>query len=171
FLIASDALSIYINPDNQLRNLTSDQIAKIFKCEITNWSQLGQENAPIFPISRSSASGTNLYFIKHILKGDQICSSVPIANTTKEVIRYVKNNKHSIGYGGIGYADASMQCSIDGIKPTKENVINNTYPLSRYLRYYTPRMPKGNVKRFIDWVISEKGQKLIESIGYFPLWI
>lgn len=170
FLIARDALSIFIHPENKVRNLTVDQIAKIFKCEVTNWSELGGRNSPIQPMTRSSASGTFLYFTKHVLRGDSICNSIPVANTTTEITNFIKRNKNSIGYGGIGYSDISMQCNINGIEPTRENVLNNTYPISRYLRYYTSRKPDGNAKLFIDWVTSKKGQKIIESIGYIPLW-
>jgi phosphate transport system substrate-binding protein len=170
FLIGRDALSIYINPDNKVRNLTIDQLNKIFKCEITNWSELGGMNKPIQPITRSSASGTYLYFRKHVLGGDNICNSIPFANTTKEITEFVNRNKNGIGYGGVGYLDGTLQCSINSIDPTRENVLNNSYPISRYLRYYTSRKPKGNVKKFIDWVTSSKGQNIVEKSGYIPLW-
>jgi len=150
FLIARDALSVYINPENKVRNLTIEQVSKIFKCEIKNWEELGGKNAPIQPMTRSSASGTFLYFTKHVLKGESICRLIPVANTTTEITKFVKRNKNSIGYGGIGSADLSMQCNINEIEPTRENVFNNSYPISRYLRFYTSGKPKGNVKRFID---------------------
>ena len=169
-LIARDALSIYINPKNSVKNLTIDQIASIYKCEITNWIDVGGNDIPIIPITRSSASGTYLYFIKHVLKGEEICITIPIVNTTREITRFVKNNINAIGYGGIGYTDSSMQCNVNGVEPTRENVLNNTYPISRYLRFYTSRKPKGNVKLFIDWVTSQDGQKTVESMGYIPLW-
>lgn len=170
FLIARDALSIYINSKNNVKNLTIDQIAKIFQCEINNWRVFGGNDAQILPISRSSASGTYLYFIKHVLKGEDLCNSIPIVNTTREITKYVNNNIAAIGYGGIGYTDSSMQCRVNGVEPTRENVLNNTYPISRYLRFYTSRKPKGNVKLFIDWVTSQNGQKIVESMGYIPLW-
>ena len=170
FLIARDALSIYINSKNNVNNLTIEQIAKIFKCEITNWRDLGGNDIPILPITRSSASGTYLYFTKHVLKGEEICKTIPIANTTNEITRFVKRNINALGFGGIGYIDSSMQCNVNGVEPTRENVLNNTYPISRYLRFYTSRKPKGNVKLFIDWVTSRNGQKLVESMGYIPLW-
>jgi phosphate transport system substrate-binding protein len=170
YLIARDALSIYVNRNNKIKTLTKEQVAKIFKCEITNWNELGGDNAQIRPITRSSASGTYLYFRKHVLQGESICENIPFANTTREISHFVQKNKYSIGYGGIGYADTSMQSKIDGIMPTRENVLNNSYPISRYLRYYTKRKPKGNVKLFIDWVTSKNGQNIVETVGYIPLW-
>lgn len=170
FLVARDALSIYVNHDNPIKNLTTSQIADIYTCKIKNWNELGGRNSPIQPRSRNEASGTNLYFVKHVLKGDTICSKIPSVRTTREIISFVQKNKNSIGYGGVGYADSLIQCAVNGIKPTRENVLNNHYPISRYLRFYTSKKPKGNVKLFIDWVTSKKGQKIVESIGYIPLW-
>lgn len=170
YLIARDALSIYINPSNPVKNLSIEQVSQIYTCQINNWKELGGPDEPIQPIRRSSASGTNLYFIKHILKSENICSTIPIANTTQEIINFVSKNSNSIGYGGIGYADSSMQCRINFVEPSRSNVINNSYPISRYLRYYTSRKPKGDVKNYIDWVTSEDGQNFVESMGYIPLW-
>lgn len=170
FLIGRDALSIFINKENPVKDLTLDQINKIYGCEILNWEELGGENKPIQAITRSSASGTNLYFRKHVLQGEKICEKIPIANTTQEIIDFVKKNKNAIGYGGIGYADSTLQCSVNSIAPNRKNVLNNKYPISRYLRFYTTSKPKGNVKKFIDWVTSEKGQKIVEITGYVPLW-
>ncbi len=170
FLIGRDALSIYINPKNKIKNLTLDQIAKIYSCEIKNWNEVGGDDESIIPVSRSSASGTHLYFVKHVLKGIEICDSIRVLNTTNEIINFVRNNKYAIGYGGIGYGDSTMQCIIENIKPTTQNVLNNTYPISRYLRYYTINKPEGTVKKFIDWVSSKEGQNIVKSMGYIPLW-
>lgn len=170
FLVARDALSIYVNINNPIKDFTIEQIADIFQCRIRNWSEFGGTNTPIQARSRTEASGTYLYFTKHVLKGEPICESIPMMINTKEIIAFVKNNKSSIGYGGVGFADSSIQCSVNGIKPTRENVLNNKYPISRYLRYYTSRKPRGSVKLFIDWVTSKKGQQIVESMGYVPLW-
>lgn len=170
FLIGRDALSIYLNSENNIKNLSIEQLSEIFECKINNWKLLGGFDLPILPISRSAASGTHLYFIKHILKGEEICKSILAVNTTNEIVEFVKKNINAIGYGGIGYADSSMQISVNGIAPTKENVINNSYPISRYLRYYTSQKPNGNIKKFIDWTTSEEGQKIVEAMGYIPLW-
>lgn len=170
FLIGRDALSIFVNPKNPVRNITSEQLRQIYLCEITNWEEIGGNNRPIQPISRSGASGTYLYLRKHVLKGDEICRDIKIANTTREIIDFVRINRNSIGYGGIEFGDSSMLSRIDNIMPTKENVLNNSYPILRYLRYYTSRKPSGNTKEFIDWVISEEGQKIVSSMGYFSLW-
>ena len=170
FLIGRDALSIYINPKNKIKNLSLNQLEKIYTCEIKNWKEVGGDDEPILPVSRSSASGTHLYFVKHVLKGVEICDSIKVLNTTDEIINFVRKNKYAIGYGGIGYGDSTLQCIIENVKPTTENVLNNTYPISRYLRYYTINKPEGIIKKFIDWVSSKEGQNIVKSMGYIPLW-
>jgi phosphate transport system substrate-binding protein len=170
FLIARDALSIYVNPNNPIKNFTLEEVSKIYLCEILNWNEMGGKDQIIEPVSRTDASGTHVYFTKHLLKGEEICSSIRELNTTNEIINFVKKNSNSIGYGGIGYGDSLMQCSINGIEPTRENVLNNSYPVTRYLRYYTIRKPRGDIKLFIDWVTSSEGQKIVEKMNYFPLW-
>ncbi|MCB9217924.1 MAG: phosphate ABC transporter substrate-binding protein [Ignavibacteriales bacterium] len=170
YLIGRDALSIYINKGNPIKKFTLEQLSDIFLCKITNWKDYGGDDIPILPISRSTSSGTHIYFQKHVLKGEEICNSIQVANTTAEIVKFVKENKNAIGYGGIGYADYSMQAVINEIHPTKENVLNNSYPISRYLRYYTSRKPSGNTKKYIDWVVSLQGQKIVEEMGYIPLW-
>lgn len=170
FIIGRDALSIYVNSENNVKNLTIKQISDIYKCKTKNWKIVGGEDELIIPVSRSNASGTHLYFVKHVLEGNEICDSIKVLNTTKEIVDFVSAHKYAIGYGGVGYGDSTLQCSVNNIKPTKENVINNSYPISRYLRYYTIDKPKGNIKKFIDWVTSKEGQKIVKTMGYINLW-
>jgi phosphate transport system substrate-binding protein len=170
FLVARDALSIYVNPNNPIKNLSLDQINDIYTCKISNWKELGGEDQKIIRISRSNASGTYLYFLKHVLGGNEICDSVVILNTTHDIVEFVRYNNAAIGYGGLGYAEQSMQVKVNTIEPTEKNVIDNIYPISRYLRYYTVNKPSGNVKEFIDWVTDERGQKIVKSMGYISLY-
>jgi len=170
FLIGRDALSLYVNPENIVKELSLEEVNKIFTCQITNWKEVGGKDEKIIPISRSSASGTHLYFVMHVLKGNKICDSIKILNTTNKIIEFVKSKKNAIGYGGIGYGDSTFHCKIDNIEPTTKNVLNNSYPISRYLRYYTIDKSSGNVKKYIDWVIGKEGQMIIKNMGYIPLW-
>ena len=91
FLIARDALSIYVNPNNPIKNFTLEEVSKIYLCEILNWNEIGGKDQIIEPVSRTDASGTHVYFTKHLLKGEEICSSIRELNTTNEIINFVKN--------------------------------------------------------------------------------
>ncbi len=168
--IAKDALSIYMNHDNPVRTLTTEQLKQIFTCEVNNWKDLGGLDKNITTIIRNPNSGTYLYFQKHILKNDEYCSNAKIANTTESVIEQVAKDTGAVGYGGVGYNGKVMHAKVDGIQPNETNIIDDKYPISRYLYFYTKNKPEGMVKEFIDWALSPAGQKIVRKAGYIPLW-
>ncbi|MBK7106084.1 MAG: phosphate ABC transporter substrate-binding protein [Ignavibacteriae bacterium] len=170
FLIAKDALSIYVNEKNSIRNISLNNLEKIFTCEITNWKELGGFNSEIKVASRPTSSGTYGYFKKHVLLDQEFCDNSFIIPTTKQIVEFIKNNENAIGYGGVGYGDESIEISVNNFKPSEENVINGNYPLARYLRYYATNKISGITQAYIDWVVSEKGQKIIKENGFFPLY-
>ena len=170
FLVAKDALSIYINPENTVRNFTPEQLKEIFTCRIKNWKELGGDDEAIVPVIRPANSGTHFYFKEHILGGEEYCDSSLIRNTTQDVINEIIRYKNAIGYGGIAYGTKEIHANVNSIAPTEENVRNDTYPIIRYLHFYTLNTPRGNTKEFIDWVLSSDGQEIVEESGYIPLW-
>ncbi len=170
FLIAKDALSIYLNPENPVKNITTDQLKKIFTCEIKNWKELGGLDEPILPIIRTPNSGTYFYFKEHILLDEEYCQSAVIANTTEEVISIIDKNINAIGFGGIGFQTDIYHAYVENIEPSENNARNDTYPITRYLHFFTSKTPSGVVKNFIDWVLSPEGQKIVHETGFIPLW-
>jgi phosphate transport system substrate-binding protein len=169
FLVAKDALSVYIHPDNPVKNLTVAQLKGIFTGAITSWKEVGGFDLAIRVISRSPNSGTYLYFHEHILDGESYAASSEIKSTTSSIVKTVSEAVTAIGYGGIAYGRHLFHCKINGITPSDKNVRNDTYPIIRYLYLYTIDTPRGHIKEFIDWVVKD-GQKIVHSIGYFPLW-
>jgi phosphate transport system substrate-binding protein len=170
YLIAKDALSIYVNKNNPVQNFSLNDLKKIFTCQITNWKQFGGEDAKIQPVIRTPNSGTHLYFQEHILEGSDYCDSAIVLPTTESVIEYIEENENAIGYGGIGYKDNILHAKIENIPASEENARNDKYPITRYLHFFTSRTPKGAVKDFIEWVLSPQGQKNIKESGFIPLW-
>jgi phosphate transport system substrate-binding protein len=170
YLIAKDALCIYVNPANSVRNLTIDELRNIYECKIVNWKELNGKNQNIIPVIRNINSGTHLYFRDHILLGEEYCSDVEIKPTTPDIIEFVEANENAIGYGSIGYKGKITTLNIEGIEPSTQNAQNDSYPITRYLHFFTSRTPKGAVKNFIDWVLSPVGQKVIKLSGFIPLW-
>jgi phosphate transport system substrate-binding protein len=170
FLIAKDALSIYINPKNNIHNLTQTELSKIFSGEITNWKALGGKDAAIVTIIRNPNSGTYLYFKDHVLEGEDYMDNSIVEPTTKDIVKLVETNENAIGYGGMGYKGNIFHAKINGIEPTENNVRNDTYPIIRYLHFFTTTAPGGEVKRFIDWVLSPAGQSVVRKAGFIPLW-
>ena len=170
YLITKDGLSIYLNPSNNIKNLTIDQVKDIFIGRINNWKTLGGKDTIIIPVIRNPNSGTHLYFKEHILDNKEYPNSCLIESTTKDIVKFVSENTNAIGYGGMGYSNNVLSASIDGVDPTEKNIINDSYPLSRYLHFFTAKNPNGIVKQFIDWVLSPDAQAIIRKSGYIPLW-
>ena len=123
---------------------------------------------------RESSSGTFGFFKDNVVKTDfsPSCQTLP---GTAAIVNAVKKDKYSIGYGGAAYAEGVKDCKVKkddkspGILPTPETIKNKTYPITRYLYMYLKSKPTGETKAFIDWVLSPEGQKIITSVGYFPV--
>lgn len=170
YLIAKDGLSIYVNPNNIVNDLTVEQIKKIFTGKITNWKELGGKDTSIVPVLRNPNSGTYLYFKEHVLDDEEYVANGLNLSTTKEIVKVISENVNAIGYGGVGYKEGIVQMRVEGVYPTEENIRNDSYPITRYLHFFVSKTPSGNVKKFIDWTLSPKGQNVIRKSGYIPLW-
>lgn len=170
FLIAKDALSIYTNPHNPVDNLSSDQLRKIFTSQINNWDEVGGVDTTIQTVIRNPNSGTYLYFKEHVLEGEEYASNSMVIPQTKDIVKLVEENINAIGYGGMGYTGNVTHLKINGVEPNEQNVRNDTYPIIRYLHFFTTKYPTGEVKRFIDWVLSPAGQSVVRRSGFIPLW-
>lgn len=170
FLIAKDGLSIYLNPGNNINNLSLQQLKQIYTGEIKNWKNIGGKDARIIPVTRNPNSGTYFFFKEHILDGEEYTDDKIVKSTTGEIINFVAENENAIGYGGMGYQGNVIHSKIEGVEPNSENIRNDTYPITRYLHFFTTKIPGGKVKSFIDWVLSPAGQSVIRKSGYIPLW-
>ncbi len=170
YLIAKDALCVYINKSNSVNDISLADLKKIFECKITDWSELGGKHQKINPVIRNLNSGTHLYFKDHVLEGDEYCEETVIKATTPEIIDYIEQNENAIGYGSMGYKGNIAYVEIDGIDPSEKNAQNDTYPLTRYFHFFTTHLPKGAVKNFVNLVLSPEGQDVIKKSGYIPLW-
>ncbi len=171
---AKDGISIYVNKANGVSELTVKQIGQIFSGQITNWKQVGGVDAGIKLYGRESSSGTFVFFKDNVVKTDYApsCQTLP---GTAAIVNAVKKDKYGIGYGGAAYAEGVKDCKVKkddkspAYLPTAETIKNKTYPISRYLYMYLRNRPTGEMKAFIDWILSPEGQKIIEGVGYFPV--
>jgi phosphate transport system substrate-binding protein len=170
FLVAKDALSIYINPSNPVRNLTTGQVKNIFTGKINNWKAVGGDSAEITVLIRSPNSDTYLYLKEHTLNEEEYSRESITKPTTASIVQFIRENPLAIGYGGFAYGKDLVHCPINGVPPTIANIRNDTYPLTRYLYFYTIDTPPKPVQTFIDWVMSRTGQEIVKQVGYIPLW-
>lgn len=170
YLIGKDAVVIYLNKNNPVSSLSLSDVKNIYQCKIKKWSEIGGDSENIKIATRNRFSGTRLFFRERFLDGEQICSDDYVFSTTREIINFVENNKDAIGYGGYGFKGNINFAKINSVFPNLITIRNDKYPVTRYLHFYTIDEPEGDVKAFINWVISEEGQKIIEREGFISIW-
>lgn len=171
---AKDGITIYLNESNKVKELSLKQLSDIYQARVTNWKQVGGEDAPIKLYGRENSSGTYAFFKDEVVKGDyaSTCQTLP---GTGAVVNAVKKDQYGIGYGGAAYAVGVKHCMVKkddksaGILPTAETIAKNQYPITRYLYLYLRNRPTGDIKKFVDWILSPEAQKIITEVGYFPV--
>lgn len=166
---AKDGLSVYLNDKNPVNNLTMKQLKDIYTAKITNWKEVGGNDAKIILYSRENNSGTYVFFKDEVLKGSDYAASAQNLPGTAAVVNAVSKDPNAIGYGGAAYAKGIKFANVNGYAPNAENVKAGNYPLARYLYLYLRNKPTGNMKKFIDWILSPEGQKIVTEVGYFPV--
>jgi phosphate transport system substrate-binding protein len=176
YKVAIDGLSVYANKDNPVKELDLDQLKGIFTGKITNWKEVGGEDAPITVYSRENSSGTYEFFKEHVLKGSDFVATAQTMAGTAALLQAVEKDKNGIGYGGAAYAVGSkvlgvkQDASSKAIMPTQETVVGGTYPIWRYLYVYlNPDADKNEIAAYLNWIRSNEGQKIVKEIGYYPL--
>jgi phosphate transport system substrate-binding protein len=166
---AKDGLSIYVNEGNPVTDLTLAQIRDIYTGRITNWKDVGGQDARIIMYSRENNSGTYVYFKDNVLKGADYSPSCQNLPGTAAVVNAISKDRNGIGYGGAAYGKGIREVRVNGSAPTAENIKNNKYPITRSLYMYLRNRPTGAVKQFIDWILGPEGQSIVKEVGYFPI--
>lgn len=159
--IAWDAIAVIVHPSNSVQGLTSEQVARIYKKEITNWSEVGGPDLKIVVITRDPASGTReafeaLFGIREEVQADQEAAK------TGETLIAVAQNPHAIGYVSLNYVRKGVRAvRIDGTEPSAENALNGSYEIRRPLMIVTKGDPDAYEQDFIDFMFSEEGRAVI----------
>jgi phosphate transport system substrate-binding protein len=172
---ARDGLSVYLNEENPVSELTLQQLRDIYTAKITNWKQVGGPSQKIILYGRENNSGTYVYFKDNVLLGDDYASGMQSMPGTAGVVNAVARDKFGIGYGGAAYGKGIKEvkvradASTPAYAPTLENIKAGTYPISRFLFMYVKNRPTGALKAYIDWILGDEGQKIVSDVGYFPI--
>jgi phosphate transport system substrate-binding protein len=183
FIIGFDALAVYVHKDNPMNEISIEQLGELYKegGTITKWSQLGVQvpgcdSDEIVRISRQSSSGTYEFFREHVLANKDFRLGSRDMNGSKEVVELVGSTPCAIGYSGMGYNMPSVKMlkvaskpGAAAFPPSVENTLNKNYPIARSLQVYTLGEPQGTLKKYIDWTMSDAGQKIVEESGYVPI--
>ena len=184
FHVAFDGLAVYVHKDNPLEVISVEELGEIFGegGKIEKWSDLGVQvkgcaDDKIVRISRQSGSGTWQYFREAVVgkKREYKKGSVDLSGS-KDVVTTVGKTPCAIGYSGMGYNDPSVKWlkvskkkGEAGVAPSITAVLDHSYPIARKLYMYTLGEPAGEIKAYIDWILSTEGQKVVEKAGYVPL--
>ncbi len=177
-----DALVVYVHVNNPVRSMTLAQLRELFAegGRISRWSDLGvrHDACPrdtIIRVSRQSSSGTYDFFREVALETRDFKLGTLELNGSKEVVDLVAHTPCAIGYSGMGYATAGvtmLSLSTAGeppVAPSAEATLDKTYPIGRPLYMYTVGQPEGATKRYLEWIYSPPGQRIVGAVGYVPL--
>jgi len=165
--IALDGIAIVVNPDNPLDNLTKEQVRAIFSGKIRNFKDVGGDEREIVVVVRESGSGTRATFDELVMNGEEVTDNALQKPSNGAVKATIATNKNAIGYIGVGYVDESVKAlRINDVEPTRENVRDGRYPISRKLYLITKGDADGIAKDFIEFMLSEEGQRIVEENGF-----
>jgi phosphate transport system substrate-binding protein len=178
-VVARDGIVVVVNPNNPVKELTLEQLSKIFTDKSFRWSNVGGPDEPIIVLSRESSSGTYVFFQEMVLKKQDYMQDAKLMPATSAIIQSVSTDKLAIGYVGLGYALAAKdKVKIIAVKeddnspavmPSDQTVKTGQYPIARPLFLYLNGEPKGTVKKFVDFCLSAAGQAVVTDTGYVTI--
>ena len=169
FPFAIDGVAVAVNPSNNVTNLSKAQIKDIFAGKITNWRELGGNDAAISLYVREDGSGTRETFESRALDKASSTDSANVVNSNGAMKTAIARDPNAIGYVGIGHLDASIKgVAIDQKQPTQEAAAKGEYPVTRLLYMNTKGQPEGLTQAFVNYIFSDNGKALIIKAGYIP---
>lgn len=184
FVVGYDALAVYVHKENPIAGFTLAQLADIYgeNGKTENWSQLGVDvpgakDGHIVRVSRQNNSGTYAYFKEAVLgAGHEYKLGSLDMHGSKDVVDLVAKTPGAIGYSGLAYATDEVRLvpvsrgeGEPYVEPTEESAHDKSYPIARPLFMYTAGEPTGAVRAYLDWILSDAGQRIIRDKGYAPV--
>ena len=169
-ILAYDGIAVIVNPENTVEDLTLEQIAAIYTGEITNWSELGGDNAEIVLIGREAGSGTRGGF-EEIVGIEDLCQYRQELSSTGDVITTVAQNPGAIGYASLASVkDTVKAVKVDGVAPSEATVKDGTYAIQRPFVLATKADAKFSdaAQAFFDYMTSDKANDIIIAAGVVP---
>lgn len=182
-LVGHDAVAIYVHRDNPIRSLNTSQLQEIYADggDVERWSDLGIQvpgckDQKIVRVSRQSSSGTYSLLRKNLLGGKRYKMGTRESQSSKDLVTLVGATPCAIGYSSYAYASPNVRavCIVPDsggscISPSIGAVTDKSYPLSRPLYMYTNGQPEGDVRDYLDWILSDEGQCILIQRRYAPV--
>jgi phosphate transport system substrate-binding protein len=168
--VAIDAIVPIVNPKNRVKDLTIDQLSQIYQGKIKNWKEVGGDDLQIVVISRDSSSGTFEAWGEMVLNKAKVTPKAQMQASNGAIVQAISKNRYAIGYIGIGYINKTVKpLTVNGVAASAKTALSKEYPVSRFLYMYTNGEPKGETAKFIKFILSSEGQKLVAKEGFVPL--
>lgn len=170
-VVALDGIAMIVNPQNTIADLTLEQIASIYKGEVTNWKDVGGADAPIVCIGREAASGTRDGF-ESITKTKDACVYSQELTSTGDVVQTVSSNPNAIGYASLASVKDSVKAiQVEGVSPSVQTIQDGSYKIQRDFVLVTKKDTKlsQTAQKFFDFATSKDADSLIEKAGAIPV--
>jgi phosphate transport system substrate-binding protein len=170
-IVCYDGMAVIVNENSSIKDLTVRQVEQIFTGDVTDWSAVGGSPGTISIYTRNTSSGTYSDWKDLAMKKRDYAGSSQKMAGNEQIAAEVAKNPNGIGYVGLAYnhAPGIKVISIDGQTPGKENVLSKKYPYARPTFYYTNGAPAGEAAKFIEFTLSDAGQKIVEKVGFVPV--
>lgn len=177
--IGKEAFVFFVNAENPVKGLSTQQIQDIYAGNITNWQQLGGANKAIRAFQRPQDSGSQT-MLQKLMEGRELMSPPreDVVSGMGDIIERTadyRNYSNAIGYSFLFFATEMIQnnqvklLEVDGVKPERSTISSGEYPLAADFYVVTAGTGNPNVERFIQWIRSPQGQYLVEKTGYTPI--
>jgi phosphate transport system substrate-binding protein len=168
-LIALDGIAVILHKDNPIDDLSVEQVRGMFSGRITSWRELDGQDKDVIPVTREEGSGTRASFEGMIMGEEQISDACLVQDSNGAVREIIATTPQGVGYISVGLVDEREKAvAINGIKPTLANLITEKYRFSRPFLLLLREEPEGDIKKFIEYVLSPEGQEILGSSGLIP---
>jgi phosphate transport system substrate-binding protein len=177
--VALDGLSVVVNPSNPVTELSIPQLSDIYSGKVSNWKDVGGNDASIVVLARDTNSGTHVFFKEHVVQYQEKLeygSDVQFMAATQAGFDEVAGNENAIMYGGLGYVTDEVKPlgikkddSSPAVQASIATVKSGEYPIARPLFVYTNGEPTGLLKAYIDWILGSEGQAIVEELEFVPI--
>jgi phosphate transport system substrate-binding protein len=177
--VALDGLSVVVNPSNPVTELSIPQLSDIYSGKVSNWKDVGGNDATIVVLARDTNSGTHVFFKEHVVQYQEKLeygSDVQFMAATQAGFDEVAQNENAIMYGGLGYVTEEVKAlgikkdaSSPAVNASIATVKSGEYPIARPLFVYTNGEPSGVLKAYIEWILGSEGQAVVEELEFVPI--
>lgn len=162
--LGKDGIVLAVNANNDVSDLTKDQLKDIFSGKITNWKEVGGNDAEIHVVSREAGSGTLDAFESIVMGETKIKSDAIVQSSTEAVKQSVKQDENAIGFVSFAHmSDDVKSLSVEGIAPSSESIADGSYELQRPFLFLVKGEPSGDLKEFIDWINGPEARKVLDG--------